>query len=208
MASLQHQIAPVFHDRRRCRIGLLGGSFNPAHGGHGHIADLACRCLRLDEVWWLVTPQNPLKTVNTMAPFKQRFDSAVKIASQCHYRSAMKVSALEAQFGHNQTAITLQKIRRRAPHAGFFWIMGADNLAGFHRWYQPYRIAATMPIIVVNRPQYKAAALGSTGARIAGQRRSTAALARQHPQPQQWCFIHGAFNPLSATTIREQKNFD
>lgn len=206
MTSLQHRIAPVFHDHRHRRVGLLGGSFNPAHEGHGHIADLACKSLKLDEVWWLVTPRNPLKDASTIAPFEKRYNSALKIAGGCRYRHAMKVSALEAQLGFNHTAITVQEIRGRAPHIGFFWIMGADNLVNFHQWHQPHRIASTMAIVIVNRPQYKAAALGSLGARIAGRRYLPAELARRWPQPHQWCFINGPVNPLSATAIRASKN--
>lgn len=204
--SYRHQIGQVFHDRRQRRVGLFGGSFNPAHEGHGHIADLAFRQLNLDEIWWLVTPQNPLKAAAGMAPFSERFASAVRMAGQCRYRHAMKVSALEAQLGLSQTAITLSEVRRRAPRIGFFWIMGADNLAGFHRWHQPHRIAATMPIVVINRPGQQAAALGSIGARIAGKRFSPKVLSRRRPAPKQWCFIHGPINPLSATAIRAQKN--
>ena len=207
MASPQHRIAPVFHDRRRRRIGLFGGSFNPAHAGHGHIADLSCQRLRLDEVWWLVTPQNPLKPVAGMASFDRRYQSALTIASTCRYRHAMKVSAMEKQLGYRHTAITVRMIRRRAPRAQLFWIMGADNLAGFHRWRHPHWIAATVPMVVVNRPHQTAAALGSIGARIAGRRLSACRLARRRAKPKEWCFIHGPLNPMSATAIRAQKSF-
>ncbi|MGC6485876.1 MAG: nicotinate-nucleotide adenylyltransferase [Candidatus Puniceispirillales bacterium] len=203
----QHRLARVFHDRRRRRIGLFGGSFNPAHEGHAHIADLAVKRLRLDEIWWLVTPQNPLKDSRDMAPFKSRYESAKAMAGRCRYHQAMKVSALEARLGLSQTALSLMAISRRAPRAGFFWIMGADNLAGFHRWHRPRRIAATMPMIVINRPRQQAAALGSIGARIAGLRLTPERLARKRPQPRQWCFIHGPVNPLSASAIRAQNNF-
>ena len=205
MTPFEHRIAPVFHDRRRRRIGLLGGSFNPAHGGHGHIADLALRRLRLDEIWWLVTPQNPLKSASGMADFGKRYAHAVTIAAQCRGRQAMKVSALEYRLRCRQTAITLCAIRRRAPRCDFFWIMGADNLAEFHRWHQPQRIARTMPIVVVNRPS-KTTPLGSVGARITGQRLPPRRLAKRPAKPRQWCFIHGPLNALSATEIRATKN--
>ena len=205
----RHRIASVFHDRRRRRIGLLGGSFNPAHDGHGHIADLALRHLNLDEIWWLVTPQNPLKSASGMACFDDRFASAVTIASRSRFSNAMKVSALEHQLGSRHTAISLKTIRQRAPRASFFWIMGADNLAGFHHWHQPRTIARTMPIIVVNRPG-KTNALGSIGAHIAGQRYQPRRLAARPSKNSKitrcWCFIHGPLNPLSATAIRAQIN--
>lgn len=201
-----HHLAPVFHDRRRRRIGLLGGSFNPAHQGHGHIADLACRKMRLDEIWWLVSPQNPLKPTQGMASFDQRFASAVDIAGDCHHHTAMKVSALEKQLGYRHTALTLKSILRRAPNATFFWIMGADNLAGFHRWHQPHQIAASMSVVVINRPG-QTTALGSIGARILGRRLPVGRLARRRSSPRRWSFVHGPLNPLSATAIRAQKNF-
>ena len=197
----KHRFPRVFGDRRRIRIGIFGGSFNPAHPGHGHVADLAVRHLRLHELWWLVTPQNPLKKTAGMAPFDKRFASALSQAGQCRSAGRMAVSRLEAGMGFRQSAATVAEIRRRAPRARLFWIMGADNLSGFHRWHRPEVIARGMAIAVVNRPGHGGAALASPGARIAGIRmppRRLAVLAGGR----QWCFIEGPLNHDSATAIR------
>ena len=197
----RHRFASVFSDHRRIRIGIFGGSFNPAHPGHGHTADLAARHLQLHELWWLVTPQNPLKKVEGMASFDDRFASALAQAGQCRSARRMVVSRLEAQMGFRQSAATVAAIRRGTPRAKLFWIMGADNLAGFHRWHRPEAIARNMAIAVVNRPGHRAAALASPGARIAGLRMPPQRLAGRSGG-RQWCFIQGPLNHHSATAIR------
>lgn len=200
-----HQFARVFHDHRRRRIGIFGGSFNPAHSGHSHIADLARRHLRLDAIWWLVSPQNPLKNETGMAAFATRLESARQQAGQCRYARSMQVSALEQRIGIRHSAATLAMIRQRMPRARLVWIMGADNLAGFHRWHRPERIAAKMAIAVINRPGSRAAALSSPGAKIVGRRVPPPRFAHD-PAPRRWCFIQGPVNHLSATAIRLQQN--
>ncbi|MDG6079500.1 nicotinate-nucleotide adenylyltransferase [Erythrobacter litoralis] len=142
------------HNRR---IGLLGGSFNPAHGGHRGISMFALESLRLDEVWWLVSPGNPLKPAEGMAPLVARFASAVRQAK----RAPIKVSAIERELGTRFTFDTLRAIRRRFPKKEFVWLMGSDNLAQFHRWKDWRGIARTMPIAVIARPGYDAAAIAS-----------------------------------------------
>ena len=135
----------------RRRIGLLGGSFNPAHGGHRRIALGAVRALGLDEVWLLVSPGNPLKDkAGDMAPFPARFASAARIAR----RGRMRATALESEYGTRYTVDTMREIRRRHPRHDFIWLMGADNLAQFDRWKSWRKIAATMPIAVIARPGY------------------------------------------------------
>lgn len=136
------------------RIGLLGGSFNPAHEGHRHISLFAMRALGLDEVWWLVSPGNPLKPVEGMAPLVARLGSAQAMAR----RAPIRATAIEAVLGTRYTVDTLRAIVRRWPRHRFVWIMGEDNLAQFDRWKQWRRIAATLPIAVIARPGYDAAA--------------------------------------------------
>ena len=137
------------------RVGLLGGSFNPAHRGHRSITLAAVRRLALDEAWWLVSPGNPLKPAAGMAPFAARLASARAMAR----RAPIRASDLEARLGTRYTADTLRKLVRRHRRIRFVWIMGADNLAQFHRWRQWRTIARTMPIAVVARPGYDGAAL-------------------------------------------------
>ncbi len=139
------------------RIGLLGGSFNPAHGGHRKISLFAAEALRLDAVWWLVSPGNPLKPAAGMAPLATRFAAATRFAR----RAPIRVSAVERELGTRYTADTLRALQRRYPKKQFVWLMGADNLAQFHRWKDWRGIARTMPIAVIARPGYDSAALAS-----------------------------------------------
>jgi nicotinate-nucleotide adenylyltransferase len=135
--------------------GLLGGSFNPAHGGHRGISLEALRRLGLDEVWWLVSPGNPLKPEQGMAPLAARYVSAVRVARGAPIRP----TALEAELGTPYTVETLRFLLRRYPNHRFIWLMGADNLAQFHRWRDWRRIARMVPIAVVTRPGYDGEAL-------------------------------------------------
>lgn len=137
--------------------GLLGGSFNPAHGAHRRISLFALDALGLDELWWLVSPGNVLKPVEGMAPLPARFASAVEAARGL----PIKVTAIEAELGTRFTLDTLRALRRRYPKRRFVWIMGADNLAQFHRWRGWRAIAREFPIAVIARPGYDARALAS-----------------------------------------------
>ena len=137
--------------------GLLGGSFNPAHKGHRRISLEAIRALGLDEVWWLVSPGNPLKPRAGMAPLSARFASARKQA----LRAPIRVTAIERELHTRYTVDTLRKLVRRYPHRRFVWLMGADNLAQFHRWRAWRDLARLMPIAVIARPGYDAAAIAS-----------------------------------------------
>ncbi len=134
--------------------GLLGGSFNPAHRGHRKISVHAADALGLDEVWWLVSPGNPLKPEKGMAPLPARFRSAQAMARGLRIR----VTAIERTLGTRYTVDTLRALQRRYPDRQFIWLMGADNLAQFHRWRDWRRIAAMVPIAVVARPGYGGAA--------------------------------------------------
>ena len=139
------------------RTGLLGGSFNPAHAGHRHISLFAARALGLDEVWWLVSPGNPLKPKAGMAALPVRLRSARKIAR----RSIIRPTAIEQKLGTRYTVDTLSALQRRHPERAFIWLMGADNLAQFDQWRDWRRIAKTMPIAVLARPGYDRAARAS-----------------------------------------------
>lgn len=132
------------------RIGLLGGSFNPAHRGHRHVTLESIRLLGLDEAWWLVSPGNPLKPRAGMAPLAARLASARAMAR----RAPIRATDLEARLRTRYTVDTLRTIVRRYPRKRFIWIMGADNLAQFHAWRQWRTIARTMPIAVLTRPGY------------------------------------------------------
>lgn len=131
-------------------VGLMGGSFNPAHGGHRFVALSIMAALGLDEIWWLVSPGNPLKEGREMAPLGARYTSAFRQSR----RSRIRSTAIEAQFGTRFTSDTLGRVRRAYPKVRFIWIMGADNLWQFHHWKNWRGIARAMPIAVVARPGY------------------------------------------------------
>lgn len=137
--------------------GLLGGSFNPAHGAHRRISLFALDALGLDEVWWLVSPGNVLKPAAGMAPIAARVASACEMARG----APIRVTAIEAQISTRYTLDTLRKLKQRYPKRRFIWLMGADNLAQFHRWRGWRMIAREMPIAVIARPGYDANALAS-----------------------------------------------
>ena len=139
------------------RIGILGGSFNPAHRGHRAISLAAIAALGLDEVWWLVSPGNPLKDGQDMAPFAVRMASARRVARN----APIRVSAIETKLKTRYTLDTLTKLPRLYPKHRFIWLMGADNLAQFHRWQGWRRIARQVPIAVIARPGYDARAHAS-----------------------------------------------
>ena len=133
------------------RIGLLGGSFNPAHRGHRAIGLKAIEALGLDVVWWLVSPGNPLKEhAKDMAPFEARFASARAMAR----RAPIRVSDFERRAGTRYTVDTVAALRRRHPNFRFIWLMGADTVAEFHQWKRWRKLAESLPIAVIRRPGY------------------------------------------------------
>lgn len=166
--------------------GLLGGSFNPAHGGHRRITLFALDALALDEVWWLVSPGNVLKSASGMAPLPARLASAQAQAR----RAPIRATAIERELGTRYTVDTLRALKRRYPKRRFVWLMGADNLAQFHRWKSWRQIARAMPIAVIARPGYDAPALASP---------AMAWLRRWRQRPGQ--FVSGAKQAAPALTI-------
>jgi nicotinate-nucleotide adenylyltransferase len=184
------------------RIGLLGGSFNPAHDGHLHITMEALKRLRLDEVWWLVSPQNPLKPGIGMAPLAQRMASARKVARD----RRIKVTNVEQRLGTRYTADTLRALKRRFPAVRFVWIMGADNLVQIPRWDDWERIFHTVAIAILDRPDYSYKALSGKAAqrfrRFRMQEKAAALLAAKEPPA--WVFLHCRLHPSSATQIRSR----
>lgn len=180
--------------------GLLGGSFNPAHGGHRRISLFAAGALGLDEVWWLVSPGNPLKPKAGMAPLAARLRSA-QIEAR---RAPIVPTAIERALGTRYTVDTLAKLVRRYPKRQFVWLMGADNLAEFHRWKDWRRIARTMPIAVIARPGYDAGAMTSPAMAWFRRYRVPAASIRKRGQWSAPALVLLRFDPdhRSATAIR------
>ena len=182
---------------------MLGGSFNPAHEGHRHISLLALKWLGLDELWWLVSPQNPLKPTDGMAPLAERLRGARQMAR--HRR--IKVTDIETRLGTRFTADTLDELRRRFPHYRFVWIVGADNLRQMARWNRWTRIFHTVPVAVFDRPTYAYRALASQAARRFARHRLKLRQARQLAErlPPAWCFIMAARHNASATALRARR---
>jgi nicotinate-nucleotide adenylyltransferase len=185
------------------RVGILGGSFNPAHDGHRHISLIALKRLRLHEVWWMVTPQNPLKTPIETAPFLERMAAAERVAS--HPR--IRVTGIERTIGTVYTVDTLTVLVRRFPKVRFIWLMGADNLSQIHEWKGWRRIFETVPIAVFARPTYSSMALSGHAARAFRGYRTpenrAGALAQRVPPA--WVFFHTRPHQGSATRIRARK---
>jgi len=184
----------------RRRVGLLGGSFNPAHGGHRRISLFARKALGLDEVWWLVSPGNPLKDSRTMAPLHARFASAWAQAR----RAPIRVTAIERELGTRYTVDTLRALVRRWPKADFIWLMGTDNLAQFHRWKHWRRIARTMPIAAIARPGYAGVAFAGPAAAWLGRYRIAAASLQEPGRRSSPALVLLKFDPdrHSATQLR------
>ena len=187
-------------DRRARRIGLLGGSFNPAPDGPRPVAEAVRRALRLDEVWLLVSPGNPLKPRAGMAPFAERLASARRVADG----RRVIATGIEAVLGTTYTLDTLAALRRRFPRARFVFVIGADNLVQLPRWAGWAQLAAGTPLAVLPRPGWTRRALaGQAARRLARHRRSPGALlagpALAHAP---WCFVPAAEHPASATAIR------
>ena len=185
---------------RKRRIGLLGGSFNPAHAGHLHISVLALKRLELDEVWWLVAPQNPLKSTSDMASFETRLASARAVGNHPRIRA----SNVELVLGIRYTVDTIEALKLRFPRAAFVWLMGADNLAQFSRWRRWTRMFALLPIAVMVRPTYVYPALGSVAARRfvrrrIGPRRQRGLAMATCPA---WTLVYARPHRASATALR------
>lgn len=182
------------------RIGLMGGSFNPPHGTHVAISEAALKYLKLDQIWWLVTPGNPLKNHDDLAPLAERMAACRRLA----VNPRIQITALEADLGSALTAVTIAFLKRRLPRVRFVWIMGGDNLAGFHHWTAWRRIAAEVPIAVADRPHWRLKALASPAGRALGSFRlpddRAAVLAERHPPA--WVYLPIRLSAESSTEIR------
>ncbi len=186
--------------RGRRRIGLLGGSFNPAHEGHLHISRLALKRLRLDAVWWLVSPQNPLKPETGMAALPDRLAAARALISD----RRILATDIERRLGTRFTVDTVAALRARCPGARFVWLIGADNLIELPRWHRWTELFGHVPIAVFARRPYSFRALsGQAALRFARFRIAEArAGAIAGHAPPVWVFLHCRAHPAAATAIR------
>jgi nicotinate-nucleotide adenylyltransferase len=182
-------------------IGLLGGSFNPAHGGHLHITLHGLNKLKLDEVWWLVSPRNPLKTKESLALYEQRLQSAQAVAS-AHRR--IRVLDVERRFNTRYSYETIKLLKTRYPGTRFVWLIGADNLAQFHLWRRWTQLLSDIPIVIFDRAPYSHTSLRSK-AMIRGRKflLKNSTIDRFDHAP---CllFVHLKRDPLSSTGLRKK----
>lgn len=191
-------------DGRRVRIGLLGGSFNPAHEGHRTIAETARKRLRLDAVWLLVSPGNPLKPARGMARLERRLASARDVVAG---NARLIATDLEARLGTRFTIDTIQRLRTRFPRVRFVWLMGADNLIQIPRWQFWRSIFRRVPVAVFPRPGFTRAALASQAARLFRSRfvPPARAGALRFATAPAWTLLPMREHPASATAIRAGK---
>lgn len=185
------------------QVGLFGGSFNPPHAGHALVAETALRRLKLDQLWWIVTPGNPLKSTRELAPLAER----IRLSEEITRDPRIKVTAFEAAHRIRYTADTLALIKQRNPGVEFVWVMGADSLRDFHRWQRWHEIAMTYPIAVIDRPGATLSYLSSTVAKYFDYARvdETDAPRLASMKAPAWTFIHGPRSTLSSTAIRQAR---
>ncbi len=186
------------------RIGIFGGSFNPPHSGHRLVASTVLKRLGLDQVWWFVTPGNPLKSHSDLAPLDERLRRTDALAD--HPR--MKVTAYEAILGTPYTARMVMALRAMRPGIRFVWVMGADNLAGFHRWQDWRAIVGSVPIAIVDRPGASRSVMSAPMAKAFEKYRlpeEDAALLPDMEAPV-WTFLHTSLDRASSTALRRNEN--
>jgi nicotinate-nucleotide adenylyltransferase len=185
---------------RGLRIGLFGGTFDPPHAAHRAACLLAMRRLRLDRIWWMVTPGNPLKDTHGLVPLGERIAAAKALAAH----PCIDVTGVEAEMRTRYTYDTVARLVARCPDVHFVWIMGADNLRSFHRWQKWRGIANLVPIAVVDRVGPSLYATAGTAAQALARFRIPESVACSLPRrkPPAWAFLHGLKSPLSSTALR------
>ncbi|MDI9350221.1 MAG: nicotinate-nucleotide adenylyltransferase [Candidatus Symbiobacter sp.] len=195
-----------FHGRRGCKIGLLGGSFNPPHAGHAVISLLALRRLGLDAVWWLVTPQNPLKSAAIYAPLATRLAAARELAQRTHPH--IFVTDLEQGLATRYTIDTVKKLQKIFPRQKFVWLMGGDNLRQMRHWQNWPEIFARVPVAVFARPSRRPNILNGLAAqrfaRARHCREDRAAILATARTPK-WVYFHTRLMPISSTALRQTR---
>ena len=200
MEGLPRSLLRMPHVEKGMQVGLFGGSFNPPHAGHALVAEIALRRLALDQLWWIVTPGNPLKSTRELAPLAER----IQLSESDRQGSAHQGHGLRGGPHLRYTADTLALVKARNPGVDFVWIMGADNLRDFHRWQRWRQIAMTFPIAVIDRPGATLSFLSSVVAKTFDYARvdeGDAPIGWPACAAPAWTFIHGPRSLLSSSGV-------
>ena len=196
----RHNTATCFFFNKNIKIGILGGSFDPPHVGHIHISLIALKRLKLDKIWWLVTPQNRLKKNNIKNTFQNRLQKAREFT-----KNTKKITVLDIEYKNKLSSSykTMRFIKKKTQKTKFVWIMGSDNLENFHQWLKPKSISKIFPIAVIERPSYSYKVLNSIGASILGNRLKNLKKNSFNNNSSSWVFVKDKLDKTSSTKIRE-----
>ena len=195
-------LSKYIYNNKGLKIGLMGGSFNPPHNGHLKIAKLALKNLNLDEVWWLVSTKNPLKTSKGLLSLSKRVELTKKIANHPKF----KVLNIENNLKTKNSYDLLKKILPRLSNMKLIWIMGSDNLFNFSKWYKAKKISNLIPIAVFNRRGSPLRSINSKGAYVLGKRINSSRLKLLSiSEPPIWGYFHNVNINISSTIIRGSK---
>ena len=198
----RHHIPALFSYRCARKIGLLGGSFNPGHEGHIALSQKARQVGQLDQIWWLVSPQNPLKTTDDMADFQERLTYARDLVSHIPF---IKVVDVERQFSNSYSYNCVRLLQKRSPKAQFTWLMGSDNLVQFPRWYKARDMASLLPFMIFRRgPSFYPALCGKGRSYF----RHPARGVKRNPKIASLAIISSFRNNSSATALRQSGFWD
>ena len=195
-------LSKYIYNNKGLKIGLIGGSFNPPHNGHLKIAKLALKNLNLDEVWWLVSTKNPLKTSKGQMSLSKRVELTKKIANHPKF----KVLNIENNLKTKNSYVLLKKILPRLSNMKLIWIMGSDNLFNFSKWYKAKKISNLIPFAVFNRRGSPLRSINSKGAYVLGKRINSSRLKLLSiSEPPIWGYFHNVNINISSTIIRRSK---
>ena len=195
-----HKFPKYIHDTRNIKVGLMGGSFNPPHEGHFTIAKLALKMFGLDEIWWLVSPQNPLKSSLETLPISKRYQLCIEKAKHPKFR----VLILESNFRTKNSYSLIKIMFHKFPKMKFIWIMGSDNLLNFHKWYKASELSNLLSFAIFNRKNFSLRSLNCKGAYILGRRVNNDRLkSLVYEKPPKWGYLHNISLNISSTKIRK-----
>ena len=195
----RHNTATCFFFNKNIKIGILGGSFDPPHVGHIHISLIALKRLKLDKIWWLVTPQNRLKKNNIKNTFQNRLQKAREFT-----KNTKKITVLDIEYKNKLSSSykTMRFIKKKTQKTKFVWIMGSDNLENFHQWLKPKLISKIFPVAVIERPRYSYKAINSIGAYVLGKRLKNLKKDSFYNNSSSWVFVKDKLDITSSTKIR------